>query len=265
MIDLHLNDILDRSQNTDAVLRGSRKGLEACTSEHVPDELFIGTESLYLSEEGIIANIVDWFRRKRAEREARRKAKQKAEWQSSINQVFNSYYDWLGSIDPARMKTKEIDAYKYEDILALVNAIIKVTQGFKTIDPLKYTSMVDLIGKIRSILSGQKNFYLDKNDDLNFEPKVSYPVVKFNTSKWSQEAAVKKLQDLVIQMDNLDWELNDMGDRIVNEYNTKMKNDNSSKTRDIRKCAVCWLNFTELVSNQEISTIKAICSTLNNM
>lgn len=43
------------------------------------------------------------------------------------------------------------------------------------------------------------------------------------------------------------------------------KTTNDSTVRDIRKCAVCWLNFSDLVARQEINTVRAICSTLNNM
>lgn len=43
------------------------------------------------------------------------------------------------------------------------------------------------------------------------------------------------------------------------------KTTNDSAVRDIRKCAVCWLNFSDLVVRQEINTVRTICSTLNNM
>lgn len=261
MIDLHLNDILNKTTKDSSF----DTNMQSVTSERIPDDLFIGTESLYISEEGIISNIIDWFRKKQKEREERRRAQQKQEWQSGINSVFEGYYDWLGSLDPKRLASKEIDAYKYEGILSLVQAITKATQGFLNLDPLKYTSLVKLIAAIRSNLAGQKNFYLDESDDLTFEVNVARPATKFKSSKWSSEQAVKRLQSQVIQMDELGWKLDDMAIRIVNEYNTKLRKSDDREMRDVRKCAVCWLNFTDLVSNQEITTVKAICSTLNNM
>lgn len=261
MIDLHLDDILNKS--TKAASFDAQ--IQAVTSERVPDDLFLGTESLYISEEGIISNIIEWFRKKREAREARRKEQEMRDWQGSINQTFDAYYDWLGSVDPNYVAVKEIDAYRYEDIYTLVLSISKVTQGFIGIDPLKYNSMIKLLSSIRSILSGQKCFYLDNNDDLNFSTDVSQPTVLFKTSKWCSEQAVKRLQSIVIQMDSFGWKLDDMSQRIVYEYNARVDTSTESQLRDIRKCVVCWLNFTDLVSSQEISTVKAICSTLNNM
>lgn len=261
MIDLHLDDILNKTTNDPSF----DVRMQTVTSDRIPDELFIGTESLYISEEGIISNLIEWFRKKQKERAERRRAQQKQNWQNGINQTFEGYYDWLNSLDPKRLAEKETDPYKYEDIQALVLATTKVTQGFVGIDPLKHTSMVKLLATIRTILNGQKNFYLDKNDDLTFDPRVARPVVKFKSSKWSSEQAVKRMQSIVLQMDDISWKLDDAGNRVVNEYNTKLRTSNDSTVRDIRKCAVCWLNFSDLVVRQEISTVRATCSTLNNM
>lgn len=261
MIDLHLDDILNKSTKASSF----DAQMQTVTSERVPDDLFLGTESLYISEEGIISNLIEWFRKKQKERAERRRAQQKQYWQNGINQTFEGYYKWLDSLDPKRLAERETDPYKYEDIQALVLAISKVTQGFCSIDPLKYTSMVKLLATIRTTLNGQKNFYLDKNDDLTFDPRVSRPVVKFKSSKWSSEQAVKRMQTIVLQMDDLGWKLDDTGNRVVNEYNTKLRTSNDSSLRDIRNCVVCWVNFSDLVSNQNINTVKAICSTLNNM
>ncbi len=261
MIDLHLDDILNKTTNDPSF----DVRMQTVTSDRIPDELFIGTESLYISEEGIISNIIEWFRKKQKERAERRRAQQKQYWQNGINRAFEGYYRWLDSLDPKRLAERETDPYRYEDIQTLVLAISKVTQGFVGIDPLKYTSMVKLIATIRTILNGQKNFYLDKNDDLTFEPRVSHPVVKFKSSKWSSEQAVKRMQSIVLQMDDIGWKLDDAGVRVVNEYNTKIRTSGDSGVRDIRKCAVCWLNFSDLIVRQEINTVKAICRTLNNM
>ena len=261
MIDLHLDDILNKSTKDSSFC----VQLQPTTSNRIPNDLFIGKESLYVSEEGIISNIIEWFRKKREAREARRKEQQMRDWQNDINQTFDGYYDWLDSIDPKYLAKKEIDAYKYEDIYALVASISKVSQGFIGLDPLKYSSMLKLLSNIRSILNGQKQFYLDKSDDLIFQPDVSQPTVLFKTSKWSSEQAVKRLQSIVIQMDNFGWKLDDASQRVVNEYNAQVNNADDSQLRDIRKCVICWLNFTDLISSQEINIVKAVCSTLNNM
>ena len=282
MIDLHLDDILNKTTNDPSLdvriqmattikpfphyqINVKDNSIYTVTSDRIPDELFIGTESLYISEEGIISNLIEWFRKKQKERAERRRAQQRQNWQNGINRTFEGYYDWLNSLDPKRLAEKETDPYKYEDIQALVLATTKVTQGFVGIDPLKHTSMVKLLTTIRTILNGQKNFYLDKNDDLTFDPRVARPVVKFKSSKWSSEQAVKRMQSIVLQMDDISWKLDDAGNRVVNEYNTKLRTSNDSTVRDIRKCAVCWLNFSDLVVRQEINTVRAICSTLNNM
>ena len=266
-MNLNLDNLIGWSPTANHTVNNSDRGcgLRPCTSERLPDDLFIGTESLCISEEGIISNIVEWFRKKKAEREARRKAESKRQWQAWINESFGDYLDWLESIDPKRLNSKEIDVYRYEDLFNIVKATIKVSSEFEKIDPLKYTSMVQLLAKIRSALTGQKNFYLDESDDLNFDPKASRPTVMFKSSKWSSLPAVKTLQTETLKMDELDWKVYDLQDRIVSEFNTKLKDSSDPKVRDIRKCCICWLNFTDFISNMELGTVKAIVSSMNNI
>lgn len=73
MIDLHLDDILNKTTNDPSF----DVRMQTVTSDRIPDELFIGTESLYISEEGIISNLIEWFRKKQKERAERRRAQQK--------------------------------------------------------------------------------------------------------------------------------------------------------------------------------------------
>ena len=84
MIDLHLDDILNKTTNDPSF----DVRMQTVTSDRIPDELFIGTESLYISEEGIISNLIEWFRKKQKERAERRRAQQKQNWQNGINQTF---------------------------------------------------------------------------------------------------------------------------------------------------------------------------------
>lgn len=55
MIDLHLDDILNKTTNDPSF----DVRMQTVTSDRIPDELFIGTESLYISEEGIISNLIE--------------------------------------------------------------------------------------------------------------------------------------------------------------------------------------------------------------
>nr|DAG42960.1 MAG TPA: voltage-dependent L-type calcium channel subunit protein [Bacteriophage sp.] len=104
MIDLHLDDILNKSTKDSSFC----VQLQPTTSNRIPNDLFIGKESLYVSEEGIISNIIEWFRKKREAREARRKEQQMRDWQNDINQTFDGYYDWLDSIDPKYLAKKKL-------------------------------------------------------------------------------------------------------------------------------------------------------------
>ncbi len=220
---------------------------------------------LEISEEGIIGNIIDWFKRKSEERAKKKYEKAKAEWQSYIGGTVDRFIDYVESLDPKRAAAKEVTVNKYDEMIIHFQATKQVLEAFISIDPMKYRSAIELEKAIKSKVATQKYFKVSEGT-FRWSVIGDRKLMKFKGSKYDTVSSLKTLKTKLMEMDEAWYAADRKETEIINRFNTWMNSEkDDAVVRDCRKCVVMWINYLDLPFGVEAHLAKLNCANLNSM
>ena len=258
---------LDRFEAEPTINNGSifipNRGMYSVEGCDLPIEFYDGE----ISEEGWISNIVEWFRKKREEARARRKAMEKQQWQNYLEACFYGYADRIESMPKDRLAAKEVSTYKYDECVKQCENTAAIIKAFLSMKPISEKSFISFLKQIETKVKPYKPtiVYNKEDDSVVYNYLQNRKVVKLKGSKWDNPAAVKALYNKVMVMDELYYQWDEVIERVVAEYNAWAKDKPRSQWEVARKCLVCWCSYSSGAANLEAATCKQLIANMNSI